>query len=74
MMSHALRLCDLFLAVLFGLWSVHVFKGITGKNRYRAYNEPNLALARYEYVLAFGVLIYGIIRLVQYIRAMFKEE
>ena len=74
MMSQLLRLFDLMLAVLFGLWSVHVFKGITGKNRYRCYNEPNLKLAKVEKVMAYGALIYAIVRLVQYIRKLFKGE
>ena len=74
MVGHALRLFDLMLAVLFGLWSVDVFTGITGKNRYRCYNEPNLRLAKWEKVGAYGVLGYALVRLIQYVRAMFKEE
>lgn len=73
-LSHFFQLLDIMLAVLFGVWSVHVFKGITGKNRYRCYNEPNLTLAKYEYGFAFGVFGYGIIRLVLKIVQMFRER
>jgi len=74
LMSKALRLFDLTLAFLFGLWSVHVFSGITGKDRYRCYNEPKPRLAKWEYGMAIGALIYAGVRLIQYIRNMFKKE
>ena len=74
LLSHALRLFDLMLAVLFGLWSIHVFEGITGKNRYRCYNEPNLRLAKWEKVGAYGVAGYAVVRVIQYVRQMWKDH